>query len=50
MPAAVTACASRAVGLFRIAADAVHGDGLPLAGRDLPEPESDVVAYAEAMD
>ncbi|WP_318205032.1 hypothetical protein [Streptomyces sp. SCL15-4] len=46
---------SRAVGLFRIAADAVHGprvayDGLPLTGRDLPEPESDVVAYAEAMD
>ncbi|CAL9654369.1 hypothetical protein [Streptomyces sp. Tu 3180] len=52
---AVTACVSRAVGLFCIAADAVHGpriayDGLPLVGRDLSELESDAIAYAEAMD
>ncbi|MFG2478856.1 hypothetical protein [Streptomyces fagopyri] len=52
---AVTAYVSRAVGLFRIAADAAHGpqvayDGLPLVGRDLSELEGDAIAYAEAMD
>ncbi|MPY34174.1 hypothetical protein FNH09_23870 [Streptomyces adustus] len=41
------------MGLFCIAADAVHGpqvayDGIPLVGRDLPELESDTIAYAEA--
>ncbi|MER5665296.1 hypothetical protein [Streptomyces mirabilis] len=54
-PPAVTAYVSQAVGLFCIAADAVHGpqvayDGLPLVGRDLSELESDAIAYAEAMD
>jgi hypothetical protein len=54
-PTAVTAYVSQAVGLFCIAADAVHGpqvvyDGLPLVGRDLSELESDAIAYAEAMD
>lgn len=43
------------MGLFCIAADAVHGpqvtyDGLPLVGRDMAEPESDTIAYAEAND
>jgi hypothetical protein len=52
---AVTAYVSQAVGLFCIAADAVHGpqiayDGLQLVGRDLAELESDAIAYAEAMD
>lgn len=51
---AVTAYVSQAVGLFCIAADAVHGpqiayDGIPLVGRDLSELESDAIAYAEAM-
>ncbi|WP_310729199.1 hypothetical protein [Streptomyces sp. N2A] len=54
-PPAVTAYVSQAVGLFCIAADAVHGpqvayDGLPLVGRDLSELESDAIAYAEATD
>ncbi|MFD8395380.1 hypothetical protein ACFV2N_40855 [Streptomyces sp. NPDC059680] len=54
-PLAVTAYVSQAVGLFCIAADAVHGpqvayDGIPLIGRDLSELESDAIAYAEAMD
>ncbi|MGW5464865.1 hypothetical protein [Streptomyces sp. NPDC003996] len=54
-PPVVTAYVSHAVGLFCIAADAVHGpqvsyDGLPLVGRDLSELESDAIAYAEAMD
>jgi hypothetical protein len=53
-PPVVTAYVSQAVGLFCIAADAVHGpqvayDGLPLVGRDLSELESDAIAYAEAM-
>ncbi|MEU6595119.1 hypothetical protein ABZ923_38980 [Streptomyces sp. NPDC046881] len=53
-PPAVTAYVSRAVGLFCIAADAVHGpqvayDGLLLVGRDMSELESDAIAYAEAM-
>ncbi|QTD96778.1 hypothetical protein [Streptomyces cyanogenus] len=44
-PPAVTACVSQAVGLFCVAADAVHGpqvtyDGLPLVGRDLSELET----------
>ncbi|MGJ5748762.1 hypothetical protein [Streptomyces puniciscabiei] len=52
---AVMAYVSQAVGLFCIAADAVHGpqvayDGIPLVGRDLSELESDAIAYAEAMD
>jgi hypothetical protein len=52
---AVTAYVSQAVGLFCIAADAVHGpqiayDGLQMVGRDLSELESDAIAYAEAMD
>lgn len=52
-PTAVTAYVSQAVGLFCIAADAVHGpqvacDGISLVGRDLLE--SDAIAYAEAMD
>ncbi|MEU6278427.1 hypothetical protein ABZ871_39475 [Streptomyces populi] len=52
---AVTAYVSQAVGLFCIATDAVIGpqvkyDGVPLVGRDLPELESDMIAYAEAMD
>ncbi|WP_329202951.1 MULTISPECIES: hypothetical protein [unclassified Streptomyces] len=52
---AVTAYVSRAVGLFCIAADAVHGpqiayDGLALVGRDLSELESEAIAHAEAMD
>ncbi|WP_328940357.1 hypothetical protein OG259_00690 [Streptomyces sp. NBC_00250] len=54
-PPAVTAYVSQAVGLFCVAADAVQGpqvalDGLPLVGRDLPELESEAIAYAEAMD
>ncbi|MFF5536550.1 hypothetical protein ACFY71_29425 [Streptomyces cinerochromogenes] len=54
-PPAVTAYVSQVLGLFCIAADAVHGpqvpyDGVPLVGRDLSELESDVVAYAEARD
>ncbi|MGO4458921.1 hypothetical protein AB4039_16745 [Streptomyces sp. M-16] len=54
-PPAVTAYVSQAVGLFCIAADAVHGPqvayhGLPLVGRDLSELESDATAYAEAAD
>ncbi|MCX4767983.1 hypothetical protein OG562_45065 [Streptomyces sp. NBC_01275] len=54
-PPAVTAYVSQVVGLFCIAADAVHGpqvahDGLPLVGRILSELESDVIAYAEATD
>ncbi|MFE2536661.1 hypothetical protein [Streptomyces sp. NPDC059371] len=52
---AVTAYVSQAVGLFCIAADAVHGpqvgyDGISLVGRDLSELESDVIAHAEAVD
>ncbi|MFF9645277.1 hypothetical protein [Kitasatospora aureofaciens] len=52
---AVTAYVSQAVGLFCIAADAVHGPqvaygGIPLVGRDLSELESDMIAYAETMD
>ncbi|MFD8911076.1 hypothetical protein [Streptomyces sp. NPDC059575] len=52
---AVTAYVSQAVGLFCVAADAVNGpqvayDGIPLVGRDLAELESDLIAYAEAMD
>ncbi|WP_448322021.1 hypothetical protein [Streptomyces sp. CO7] len=51
----VTAYVSQAVGLFCVAADAVHGpqvthDGLMLAGRDLAELERDAIAYAEAVD
>ncbi|WP_033355300.1 hypothetical protein [Kitasatospora aureofaciens] len=51
---AVAAYVSQAVGLFCIAADAVHGpqvayDGIPLVGRDLSELESDASAYPEAM-
>ncbi|WP_418960354.1 hypothetical protein [Streptomyces tritici] len=54
-PPAVTAYVSQAVGLFCIAADAVHGpqvahDGLPLVGRDMSELESDAIERAEAMD
>jgi hypothetical protein len=54
-PPAVTGYVSQAVGLFCIAADAVHGpqvayDGLPLVGRDLSELESDAIAYAETHD
>jgi hypothetical protein len=54
-PPAVTAYVSQAVGLFCIAADAVHGPriaygGLQLVGRDLSELESDAIAYAEAKD
>ncbi|MET9452526.1 hypothetical protein [Streptomyces cinerochromogenes] len=54
-PPAVTAYVSQVSGLFCIAVDAVQGpqvayDGVPLVGRDLSELESDVVAYAEAMD
>ncbi|MFF7240041.1 hypothetical protein [Streptomyces collinus] len=50
---AVTAYVSQAVGLFCIAADAMHGpqiayDGLRLVGEDLSELESDAIAYAEA--
>lgn len=52
-PPAVTGYVSQAVGLFCVAADAVHGprvayDGLSLVGRDLSELESDAIAYAEA--
>ncbi|MEU7069985.1 hypothetical protein AB0B30_04525 [Streptomyces narbonensis] len=52
---AVTAYVSQAVGLFCVAADAVHGpqvahDGLTLVGRDLVELERDAIAYAEAVD
>jgi hypothetical protein len=52
---AVTAYVSQAVGLFCVAADAVHGpqvayDGLTLVGRDLSELERDAIAYAEAVD
>ncbi|MEV5986363.1 hypothetical protein AB0L85_15265 [Streptomyces sp. NPDC052051] len=52
-PPAVTAYVSQAVGLFCIAADAVHGpqvtyDGLRLVGRDLAQLENDAIAYAEA--
>lgn len=52
-PPAVTGYVSQAVGLFCIAADAVHGpqvayDGLSLVGRDLSELENDAIAYAEA--
>ncbi|WP_327180626.1 hypothetical protein [Streptomyces sp. NBC_01334] len=54
-PLAVTAYVSRAVGLFCIAADAVHGpqvgyDGVSLVGRDLSELEGDAIAHAEAVD
>ena len=54
-PPAVTAYVSQAVGLFCVAADAVHGpqvayDGIPLVGRGLPELENDAIAYAEAND
>ncbi|MQY10197.1 hypothetical protein SRB5_03040 [Streptomyces sp. RB5] len=54
-PPAVTAYASQAVGLFCVAADAVHGpqvayDRLTLVGRDLSELERDAIAYAEAAD
>ncbi|MET7303407.1 hypothetical protein [Embleya sp. NPDC005575] len=50
---AVTAYVSRAVGLFCVAVDAVHGprvayDGLALVGRDRAELESEAIAYAEA--
>ena len=53
--AAVTAYVSQAVGLFCVAADAVHGpqvayDGLTLVGRDLSELERDEIAHAEAAD
>lgn len=52
---AVAAYVSQAVGLFCIAADAVHGpqvayEGIPLVGRDLSELESDMISYAEKMD
>ncbi|MFJ3235941.1 hypothetical protein [Streptomyces sp. NPDC086787] len=52
---AVIAYVSQAVGLFCIAADALHGpqvtyDGIPLVGRDLSELESDAITYAETMD
>ncbi len=51
-PPAVTACASRAAGLFCVAVDAVQGpqvayDGIPLVGRDMTELEGDAIAYAE---
>ncbi|MFF3920442.1 hypothetical protein ACFYZB_45005 [Streptomyces sp. NPDC001852] len=54
-PPAVTAYVSQAVGLFCIAADAVHGpqvghDGISLVGRDLSELERDAIAHAEAVD
>ncbi|MFC9635267.1 hypothetical protein ACFTY8_40000 [Streptomyces mirabilis] len=54
-PPAVTAYVSQAVGLFCIAADAVHGpqvgyDGISLVGRDLSELESDAIAHVEAVD
>ncbi|WP_327209270.1 hypothetical protein OG336_33350 [[Kitasatospora] papulosa] len=54
-PPAVTAYVSQAVGLFCVAADAVHGpqvacDGIRLVGRDLSELERDAIAYAEAVD
>lgn len=54
-PPAVTAYVSQAVGLFCVAADAVHGPqvayhGIPLVGRVLAELESDAIAYAEAND
>ncbi|MFH0180989.1 hypothetical protein ACIA6D_41415 [Streptomyces cacaoi] len=54
-PPAVTAYVSQAVGLFCIAADAVHSpqvgsDGISLVGRDLSELESDAIAHAEAVD
>lgn len=52
---AVTAYVSQAAGLFCIAPDAVNGpqvkyDGIAMVGRDLPELESDMIAYAEAKD
>lgn len=52
-PPAVTAYVSRAVGLFCVAVDAVHGpqvayDGLALVGRDRAELESEAIAYAQA--
>ncbi|WP_406840818.1 hypothetical protein ACICHK_39795 [Streptomyces sp. AHU1] len=54
-PPAVTAYVSQVAGLFCVAADAVHGpqvayDGFQLVGKDRSELESDVIAYAEAMD
>ncbi|MGX4735062.1 hypothetical protein [Kitasatospora griseola] len=54
MPA-VTAYVSQAAGLFCIATDAVQGPqvahgGIRLVGRDLPELENDLIAYAETMD
>ncbi|MFE1288169.1 hypothetical protein [Streptomyces sp. NPDC058751] len=54
-PPAVTAYASQVAGLFCVAVDAVHGprvayEGIQLVGRDRSELESDVTAYAEAMD
>ncbi|WP_328663638.1 hypothetical protein [Streptomyces sp. NBC_00328] len=54
-PPAVTAYVSQAVGLFCIAADAVHGpqvrhDGISLVGRDPSGLESDTIAHAEAVD
>ncbi|MGW1998182.1 hypothetical protein [Embleya sp. NPDC001921] len=54
-PPAVTAYVSRVAGLFRVAADAVHGPrvaygGLPLVGRDMSELDSDAFVYAEARD
>ncbi|WP_143658516.1 hypothetical protein [Embleya scabrispora] len=52
-PLAVTAYVSRAVGLFCVAVDAVHGprvacDGLALVGRDRAELEREAIAYAQA--
>ncbi|OPC79576.1 hypothetical protein B4N89_00205 [Embleya scabrispora] len=52
-PLAVTAYVSRAVGLFCLAVDAVHGprvsfDGLALVGRDRAGLERDVIAYVKA--
>ncbi|MFF7443230.1 hypothetical protein [Streptomyces sp. NPDC008122] len=53
-PPAATAYASRTVGLFCVAVDAVRGprvayDGIPLVGRDLSELESDAIACVESM-
>jgi hypothetical protein len=54
-PPAVVAYVSQAVGLFCVAADALHGpqvmyQGIPLVGRDRVELESEVIAFAEAED
>jgi hypothetical protein len=52
---AVTAYVSQAVGLFCVAADALHGPqvmyhGIPLVRRDRAELDSDVTVYGEAQD